>query len=702
MRERLLNKKTALIAVGILLALALFIAAMILLAPKAGNDSAISSEETSSIESEPSSSSPSSSEPASSVPPSSAPPPEFKITSHRATDVTVLEPFTVFSGISDPAEPLLLNGEEITRDDKGAFSAEYDLTPGKNTFKFSHKGKEYTYIVRYRFDIIKSITPSGDMKFESGSTFAVTVNARVGSVVSATFNGQTIFLSRNDTQGGDEEAATSDTFVNFMGSFTLPSGNKTDLKLGVVQISATHSGNTATAKTGNITCKKVELPVIGEIVAFSAETFDGDKTDDASRPTNNYLPAGTVDYVVGRAYNGSKEYLLLRCGRRVYVDKKMVPTGETVVVAREYEGTLPDKNHISIASFETKERQTVLTLNTDWKAPFILDILPQAYQNPSKQDYRISSFTGEYVEITFCYADGIEGEIIVDENNPLFSSAEIKAEGEKKILRLNFKEKGAFYGWNAYYNSENQLVFEFLNPAKITVSNNEYGADLSGAVILIDIGHGGSDFGAPGIGNTYFEEERNLYLGFKLKAELESMGATVIMNRESDSTIKADDRCEQLKRLKPDLCIAIHHDSNASSKPNGFGMYYSTPFSHLATKFIYDRTKEANIYTPAADGYRDKLDWHYYFVARMSDCPVVLTENGFMSSPIDRDCIVSEQSNIEKAKAIAMGVADYFLEINSLKRGDIPETSEPTTGTSSEETSSQAPAEGESSDAVSG
>ncbi len=670
MFKNFFTKKATIIILCALLILAIGIAAFCLLSGEKGDNKNDSSNPSSSELQEPSSSSEeSSSEPSSNSEPSSAPSPELKITSHRANDVTVVEPFTVFSGTSDPAEPLLLNGKEIKRDNKGAFSAEFSLTPGNNKFVFSHKGKEYTYIVRYRFDVIKSYTPSGNMRFESGATFAVTVNARVGSTVTATFSGKTITLARNDTQGGDEEVAVSDTFANFTGSFTLPSGNKTDLDLGAVTITATHSGVSATVKTGKIICKKIEVPVIGEIVSFSAETFDGNTTDDASRPTNNYLPAGTVDYVVGRAYNGSKEYLILRCGRRVYVSKKLVPTNEVVAVTREYEGTLPESNNLTVESCVRGDRHTVLTLSTEWKAPFLLDLLPQKYTNPSKQDYTVSKVTAEYVDITFCYAASLEGTIDLTDN-PVFSSAEILPDGKNKKLRLHLKEKGAFYGWNAYYNAEGRLVFEFLHPAQVSEAQNEYGVDLTGVTILIDVGHGGKDFGAPGIGNTYFEDERNLFLGFKLKAELEGMGATVVMNRESNKTIDADERCEQLKRLKPDLCIAIHHDSNASSKPNGFGIYYSTLFSHDAAKFIFDRTKAAAIYTPAADGYRGKLDWHYYFVARMTDCPIVLTENGFMSSPVDRDGIVSEQSNIKKAKAIAAGVADYFL---SIKRETPPE-----------------------------
>ncbi len=659
-----ITNKITIVLLSLLLAAAMVLTVVLLSGEKA-EETAIVDSSSEFVSSDSNISSlPESSEPTSSTPA----PPEFKITSHKSKDITVSEPFTVFSGVCDPAEPLLINGKEIERDEKGGFTAEYELAVGSNKFTFSHKGETYTYIVRYRFDVLKSFSPQGEKKYESGSAFSVTVNARVGSKVTATFAGETITLSVDKSVGGDEEVESSDTFVNFSGSFTLPSDNKTDLNLGKVKITASHSGVSKTVETGNIICKKKEMPVIAEIVSFSAETFSGDTNDDASRPTNNYLPAGTVDYVVGRVYNGSKEYLLLRCGRRVYVDKKLVPTNVVTTVAREYEGTLPETNNISVDSFEIGDRHSVLTLDTDWKAPFLLDLLPQKYTKPSTQDYTVSSVTCEYVEITFCYANSFSGDIAIPANHPVFSRAEVIS-GENTVLRLYLKEKGAFYGWNAYYNSEGQLTFEFLHPAKVAASDNEYGADLNGVVILIDIGHGGKDFGAPGIGNTYFEDERNLFLGLKLKTELESMGATVILNRESNVTIDADARCEQLKELKPDLCIAIHHDSNNSSKPNGFGMYYSTVFSHDAAEYIYDRTLEAEIYDKTAAGYRGKLDWHYYFVARMTDCPVVLTENGFMSSPVDRDGIVGEESNIAKAKAIARGVADYFLAINDLPIG---------------------------------
>ena len=137
----------------------------------------------------------------------------------------------------------------------------------------------------------------------------------------------------------------------------------------------------------------------------------------------------------------------------------------------------------------------------------------------------------------------------------------------------------------------------------------------------------------------------------------------MILNRTAKGDLDQDQRLLNLKQTKPDLCIAIHHDANVSSKPNGFGSLYSLPYSYEPAKYIYKATMDAGIYNSKATANRNRLEWHYYFVARMSDCPVVLTENGFMRNPSDHRGIVSDLTNWKKAKAITKGVAQYFLSI---------------------------------------
>lgn len=593
-------------------------------------------------------------------------PPEIglSVTSHGDTTVTTAEPVTVFRGTSDPAHPLTLNGKAVERTADGAFAVECTLSPGNNRFTFAHKGKTVTYTVRYTFTVITAHAPSKNQRYQSGATVNVLVTARRGSTVTATFNGKTITLQPDEglAQNG---AAESATFVDYTGSFTLPSDNTTDLTLGKITFSATHSGVKNTASSGTIVCEKSKRSTVGEIVAFTAETFSGDTVDDDSRPTNNYLPAGTVDYVVGHSYYGDKEYLNLRCGRRVYVSKEGEDGEGPTPVSKSYIGTLPDKNRLSVAGVEAALRFTTLTFDTDWKAPFLLDLLPQTYKNPKKQEYSVEAVTCEYVEITFCYAAAVTGNVTFAADHPLFSRAQISQAGEHTVLRLYLKKKGAFYGWDAEYNEKGQLVFRFLHPAQVKTAKNAYGADLSGVTVLVDVGHGGNRSGALGLDKNHPESERNLYLAKLIEKELKSLGATVVLNRTGDTSISSDERCKQLKTLRPDLCIAVHHDSSTSSRPNGFGSLYSTLFSKEPARYIYEATVAAGLYNPNAGGNRNRLEWHYYFMARMTACPVVLTENGFMSSPTDHTGIISSDANHRKAKAITQGVVAYFLSIRS-------------------------------------
>ncbi len=401
---------------------------------------------------------------------------------------------------------------------------------------------------------------------------------------------------------------------------------------------------------------------IAEIVGYEAETFNAYSTNDWSRPTNNYLPKGTVDYCSEKHYyhkgETEKEYVLLRCGRQVYTYKKNLPSTKQVQVVKEYYGTLPSYNKLNIADFKISDNHTVLVLDTLWKAPFYFDIRPQKYEDKKNQNYMVSDFTAKYIDITFCYAKALTGELTIPKDNPLFKAAKIIKNKSDYTLRLYFKKTGGFYGWDSRYNSKGQLVFSFLNPAKVKASKNSYGANLKGVTVLIDVGHGGKDPGAVSYSNYYTEARQNLKLAKKIARELKKIGATVKLTRTDNTTSTTDSKIKLLKKLKPDLCIAVHHDSSKSQNANGFHAYYSTPFSYKAAKYIYKNTKNTNIYKS------NKIGWHYYFMARSSCCPVVLTENGFMSNYSDYNSILSDSKNTKKAKAIVKGVAQYFLSIS--------------------------------------
>ncbi|MBQ8739999.1 MAG: N-acetylmuramoyl-L-alanine amidase [Clostridia bacterium] len=571
------------------------------------------------------------------------------ITSPTKTDTTVSESHFAITGTSDPAKPLTMNGNEVTRLESGEFSVDVELAPGNNTFTFEYNNESVTYIIRYNFVVIKAYAPYEKQTYEAGSSFVAVAYARVNSSsVTATFNGQTINLSPVPYEDGEE-------FTNFTGTFTLPTGNETDLDLGGVKFTGTCQGVSRSYTSPSIIClrdKALDGTQIVEIVALQAETFNGNTTDDCSRPTNSYLPQGTVDYKVGGIVyepESGNSYYNLRCGKRVYITKKNSPDPERVTVSKMYQGELPEYNTVSLALGEVDGKHTVFTFDTAWRAPFSVELAPQNYTNPTKQDYTISGVTYSYVDIKFFYSQTIDGDFTFIDH-PLFSSAQIIPAENGCILRLHLKTVGAFYGWNAEYNADGQLVFKFLNPPTVVEKN-----DLTGIKIVIDAGHGGRDIGAEGLRpETNSEAERNLSLAVKLKAELENYGATVIMTRTTDVSMSADARCEFLRQQSPDLCISIHHDSSTRASASGGSIFCFNAFSDKATKYVFDRTSAGGFYSTIQKG------WHYFYLARVTSCPVVLTENGFISNPQDFAGIIDENVNALKAKAIANGVLDYF------------------------------------------
>lgn len=622
---------------------------------------------------------------------------KLRLSSPSSTTSYVTEPQFSFIGTYDPNEPLTVNGAEIEKDENGLLRYSPNLSYGKNTFTFSHKSESKTYIVHYTYATVLSHSPSGAQIYPSGSTVVITVNARKGSIVKALFNGETINLTQTSNDSG--------SFANYKGIIRLPSDNETDLKLGKITYQVTLSGKTQTLMSGEITCLKKSTDVtnnpdliptggkyintgvgyISEIIEYSAETFEGNVRDaallsgelDWSNPTINYLPKGTVDYsnssllVWQTGGNSRTDYVTLRSGHRVYMQKKDTPRAGKKNVVKQYKGTLPDHNEISLSSLQNKNNHTTLTFDVLWKAPFYFELKDQNYINPSVQDFRVESVTYSYVDITFCYATKFPSEVKIPADNPLFKSAEIienkNADGTKirdYTLRLYLKKQGGFYGWDAYYNSKNQLCFDFLNPKTIKTANNEYGVNLNGAKILIDVGHGGVDCGATGYDyENYSEAKQNLILAKKLKAELEKIGANVYMTRTTDVISSADDKIQMLKTVKPDYCIAIHHNSSELGYPNGFGSYYFDAFSKNASELVFKSMKNTgnSIYKRQQQNYEPfTLKWHYYYVARTSTCPVVLTENGFISNKFDYLNIISDSQNTKKAKALTKGIVEYF------------------------------------------
>lgn len=176
--------------------------------------------------------------------------------------------------------------------------------------------------------------------------------------------------------------------------------------------------------------------------------------------------------------------------------------------------------------------------------------------------------------------------------------------------------------------------------------------NLSGLVICINPGHGGSDPGACG---PLRESDMNLTVALILGPMLTERGAQVIYTRTTDVRVPLSDRPVIANNAGADIFISIHH--NGSSDPNASGtcaICYpgSDAGIRLATlclNGLYNRLglRQRGLIQ------RDDSDVTY------SDMPAVITEASFASSPAD--CALFQNGGAElEALGILDGILAYF------------------------------------------
>ena len=631
---------------------------------------------------------------------------DLSLTSPSQKTFTTYEDKFSLIGASDPNFPITLNGSTFERTEQGYFSLQCDLKPGVNKFVVSHKGIDTTITATYKVILIKEVKPDKDQALPGESQIMVTAIAKKGSKVTAKLGAMTVNMTESASDS-DENANTEDSdFIRFVGTVILPKETSSVQDLGKISFTATLSGASETVYGGTFKINAAPPPtttattkvtttskptttkaptssadgstaskpnttqdimdtngtvtggskVIAQVITDQAELFKGNTVDDRSRPVYNYMPKGTLDYC------GSSDIINYDDGALIY--RKLNTGNSDGLGVRIYKkdiklmtGTLPSTNSVTARSVEIKDRHTVITIDTLWKAPFYVEWLPQSYKNPNSSTslnaYLVSDVTCKYIDITFAYAVSGQGKLDMT-NNPLFKSAEWIKSGSNYKLRLHLKTEGKFYGFAANYNDYGQLEFKFLNPASIEKASNSYGYSLKGTVILLDAGHGGEDGGAVGSNKNYPEAKLNLMLAQEVEKELKALGATVVMTRSTDKTVSLAQRVEQTRAVLPDIFVSIHRNSAANSSATGYDSYYFYPFSKPLAQALYDKC--------TADGLFKKRSVNYYpfYVTRLTECPSVLTENGFVSNATELANLINSDFNKKQAKAITQGIVDYF------------------------------------------
>ncbi len=170
--------------------------------------------------------------------------------------------------------------------------------------------------------------------------------------------------------------------------------------------------------------------------------------------------------------------------------------------------------------------------------------------------------------------------------------------------------------------------------------------------VVIDPGHGGSDYGA--IREGINEKDITLDMSQRVASILKSKGYKVALTRTDDIYLGLQERCDYTEAENPEIFVSIHVNSAVATEPSGLETHYyhenSIKLAEIIQKHLVKEIDSKD---------RGILKSKFY-VINHTDVPAVLVETGFLSNADERAELVTDKRKQATAKAIAEGIMEYL------------------------------------------
>ncbi len=533
--------------------------------------------------------------------------------------------YTIF-GTSNPDKPLYMNGEEIERiSSSGLFAVNVDVPKKGRTFSFTQGGKTVSVTLSQTGGSDGSVStttkltscqPSGAVAVKNGNT-QVTLSCvgPSGGKVTAKIGEKTVTLEQV-AYADNGVPARFTAKVNLAGDYPE---NEVTL-IGKVTYTLRYNGKTTDYESAE------GYYYVGEDASFAiraAVNLAGVERE--SFQNGDYLTTlrtGCADYVLETAESG---WYKLSCGGYINPEQCSIITGNTDITAK------PVK-----ADFTAGENYEMLTFRSENIPAFSAKIYEKALSltlyNTAMGDYSGINLDSELMR-----------RIVAVDN------------GDGSIT-LNFYSNEKLWGWDFFTDPEHGEFSVVLKPRPELSANSA--RPLSGTVITVCAGHGGIDPGALSVAGEegVNEAQINIANAMAIAEALENLGARIVLLYTEEGKLETYGRTDPARKAFSDVYICCHANSipenGAANLICGTKVYYhydhSEEFSRILADYISSATERDN------EGYIQD----YYSVTRLTMCPAVMLEVGYVSNPKEFESLIDQRHIRKTAHAVAKAVLE--------------------------------------------
>ena len=212
------------------------------------------------------------------------------------------------------------------------------------------------------------------------------------------------------------------------------------------------------------------------------------------------------------------------------------------------------------------------------------------------------------------------------------------------VIELNHPQH---WGYAVFYKDKRLMIKIRRQPENLSLSNLK---------VAVDAGHGGDNSGASGKSTKILEKKYTLLIAQELEKQLLLDSATVIMTRQSDSSVSMIERQQYLQTQNPDFMVSIHLNSASNDSIKGVSTYYRyigfRPLSQYILKHLLGLgLKEFG-----------NVGSFNFSLNGPTDYPNCLVEVAFLSNREDEQLILDPEFRKAVAVEITEGIKEWLKE----------------------------------------